>query len=398
MPAPRSCARPISAQEDLGGRLCVRQRAVARPHRGAEELRQGAQAARGDPPREQPSRQPDRVDDRRGEPSALDQLDLAVEEADVEAGVVRDEDRRPTRSRGSAGPPRRATARPQVAVLDPGQRGDDRGKRDSGVDERLERARVRQPVDAHRADLADRGAAGPQTGRLQVDDDVARRLERQRSRRVVRRARPPTRATRAARRPRRRRRAGSAQGPPGAKASANSARAASSAGTGPRRSSTRSTSRSAASKVSCASIRTYVRIDAPAGTRDGGRSCGPRLELEGRDGGYCGGLASAGCRRRTSEHVAAGIVTFSPVRGLTPCRSSRCCGENLPKPVNDTCSPPLSASVIESRNASTAFAASRFESPLFVCHLVDELGLCHCPLLPSRSLPGEPARTLTATP
>src|SRR5919201_5195581 len=64
--------------------------------------------------------------------------------------------------------------------------------------------------------------------------------------------------------------------------------------------------------------------------------------------------------------VAAGMVTFSPgFRGLTPCRSARCCVENFPKPVKVTSCPFRRASVIESRKASTAFPASRLESPAF---------------------------------
>ena len=64
---------------------------------------------------------------------------------------------------------------------------------------------------------------------------------------------------------------------------------------------------------------------------------------------------------------AAGMCTFSDgFRGFTPSRAARCDVENLPKPVNVTASPDLSVSVTESRKASTAFAASRAESPLFV--------------------------------
>src|SRR5438067_10557674 len=64
--------------------------------------------------------------------------------------------------------------------------------------------------------------------------------------------------------------------------------------------------------------------------------------------------------------VAAGICTFSPGRrGLTPVRAARCWVENFPKPVKLTASPRFNESVIESRNASTALAASRLFSPLF---------------------------------
>ena len=187
-------------QENLCGRLGVGERAVARPRRGPEEVRQGAQTRPCDPAGQQASRQPDGVDHRRGEPAALDELDLAIEKADVEARVVRDENR-PRREVEEAldGQHGGRSAR-EVSVLDPRQRGDDRGKRNPGVDQRLERARVRQAFEPDRSDLADRCAAGPEAGRLQIDDDVPSRFERQLLRRVVRERdrRPPPRESRVA--------------------------------------------------------------------------------------------------------------------------------------------------------------------------------------------------------
>src|SRR6266536_2486304 len=60
--------------------------------------------------------------------------------------------------------------------------------------------------------------------------------------------------------------------------------------------------------------------------------------------------------------VAAGIVTFCVgLRGFTPWRSARRWVTNFPKPVKATSPPPCSVSVIASRKASTAFAASRLE-------------------------------------
>ena len=57
---------------------------------------------------------------------------------------------------------------------------------------------------------------------------------------------------------------------------------------------------------------------------------------------------------------AAGMCTFSVgLRGLTPMRALRSCVWNFPNPVNATSPPPRSVSVIVSRNASTAFPASR---------------------------------------
>src|SRR3990170_3074398 len=61
--------------------------------------------------------------------------------------------------------------------------------------------------------------------------------------------------------------------------------------------------------------------------------------------------------------VVAGIMTFAPVRGLTPMRAARAEVENLPKPVKVTESPLLSADVIVSSTASTAPPASRLDMP-----------------------------------
>ena len=59
---------------------------------------------------------------------------------------------------------------------------------------------MREAFEPDRSDLADRCAAGPQAGRLQVDDDVTSRFERQLLRRVVRERdrRPPPRESRVA--------------------------------------------------------------------------------------------------------------------------------------------------------------------------------------------------------
>ena len=155
---------------------------------------------RAHPPGQPAPRVPDGVDDRRRQPAALHELDLAVEEADVEARVVRDENspRREVEEALDCKHGRRSAC--EVPVLDPRQRGDDGGKRNAGIDQRLERARMRQAFEPDRSDLADRGAAGPEAGGLQVDDDVASRLQRQLLRRVVRERdrRPPPRESRVA--------------------------------------------------------------------------------------------------------------------------------------------------------------------------------------------------------
>src|SRR3954454_16173410 len=57
------------------------------------------------------------------------------------------------------------------------------------------------------------------------------------------------------------------------------------------------------------------------------------------------------------------MCTFSVgLRGLTPVRAARSAVENFPKPVNVTSPLPFSVSVMASRNASTALAASRLDN------------------------------------
>ena len=75
------------------------------------ELREGEALA---PPVEEPAREPDGVDDRRGDAPAGEPLDGAVEEADVEAGVVRGE-RRVAREREEAADGELRTRRARAA-------------------------------------------------------------------------------------------------------------------------------------------------------------------------------------------------------------------------------------------------------------------------------------------
>ena len=81
---------PDQREQDLGRRLRVRQRAVARPRIGREAVRERGEV-RG-LPAEQPPREPDGVDDGRRDAVAGEPHRLVVEERHVEARVVRDED------------------------------------------------------------------------------------------------------------------------------------------------------------------------------------------------------------------------------------------------------------------------------------------------------------------
>ena len=153
---------------------------MARPRRGAEEVRERRQADALLPPFEQPPREPDRVDDGRRHPAAREPLDFAVEEAHVEAGVVGDEHgiARELEEAAHGELHRRRAA--QRARVDPRQRRDRRRQRPARVDERLEPLLELEPAHADRADLADRGRARRESGRLEVEDDVRGVLERKR--------------------------------------------------------------------------------------------------------------------------------------------------------------------------------------------------------------------------
>ena len=86
---------PDQDDEDLRRCAGVGKRPVARLGRDAEEVREGCEP---DLPRalpEQSPREPDGVDDRRGDATPRQELHLPVEEGEVEAGVVRDDRRVP---------------------------------------------------------------------------------------------------------------------------------------------------------------------------------------------------------------------------------------------------------------------------------------------------------------
>ena len=200
MHAPRSCASPSSATR-ISAVACASARARWHGlHGRPEELGERGEPDASDPALEQPSRKPDRVDDGRCEPSSGQSLDLDVEEADVEAGVVGDED-------GVAGeieePAHGELGRrraPKRGGLDPRQRRDRSRQGPPRVHERLERLCELEPADPHGADLADRrrrrGEARSSRGRRR-HMSPARAAP---ARLADRRDRPPRRARRAARR------------------------------------------------------------------------------------------------------------------------------------------------------------------------------------------------------
>src|SRR6185312_7385506 len=145
---------------------------------------------------QQAPREPDGVDDRRGDAAPGEELDLTVEEGEVEAGVVRDDRRVAGEREQPADGELRARGSSQRLGADPGDRRDGGGKRDPWVDERLERVLELERPDALRPDLADPRRARRETRGLEVVEQrpgERRRRARegeQRPRRLVGRHRP----------------------------------------------------------------------------------------------------------------------------------------------------------------------------------------------------------------
>ncbi len=168
---------PEEGDDDLGRREGVRQRAVTRLGRGTEEVRELREREPLAPAVQEPSREPHRVDHRRGHASARQTLHRVVEEADVEARVVRGErcvaGEREEPPDGDLGSRRAA----QLHIAETGQPRDGRRKRDAGLYERLERLGDLERRDAHGADLADAVARGGQPRRLEIENDELRILD-----------------------------------------------------------------------------------------------------------------------------------------------------------------------------------------------------------------------------
>ncbi len=161
-------------EEHLGGRLGIGERAVAGLDGGAEEVRERGEARPLDPPAQEVARERHRVDDGRREPFPGQAFELAVDEADVEAGVVGDEDG--VAGEGDEAGERLADSRraAQLVVGEPGQPPDRTRQRHARRDERLEDAGRLEPSQSDRADLADPGRGDGETRRLEIEDDEAR--------------------------------------------------------------------------------------------------------------------------------------------------------------------------------------------------------------------------------
>ena len=171
----RPCAallcEPEQRDEDLGRGDGVGQRAVAGLARRAEEVRELAQREALAPAVEKAAREPDGVDDGGGDPAAREPLDRAVDEADVEAGVVSAERRVAGEREEPADRELGSRRAAELGVLQAGQPRDRRRQRHAGLHERLERVRDLERLDANRTDLADAVTTRGEPGRLEVEDD-----------------------------------------------------------------------------------------------------------------------------------------------------------------------------------------------------------------------------------
>jgi len=143
---------PDQPQQDLGGRLGVGEGAVAGTRLGDEAMRQSTEIRRLTA--EEPAGEPDRVDDRRGDPVAGQAHRLVVEEGHVEPRVVRDEDGVAAELEKASNARSDRWRAAELGVAQPGQRRDRGLQRRAGVGERLEALRQLEPAHPHGADLA----------------------------------------------------------------------------------------------------------------------------------------------------------------------------------------------------------------------------------------------------
>ena len=165
-------------EEHLRGRLGIGKRAVAGLDGGAEEVRKRGEARPLDPPAQEVARERHRVDDGCREPLPGQALELAVDEADVEAGVVGDEDGvagegdeagKRLASLAARGGARRRRARSAALT--------GRAESTPGATSVLNTPAGFEPSESYCADLADPGRGDGETRRFEIEDDEARRGE-----------------------------------------------------------------------------------------------------------------------------------------------------------------------------------------------------------------------------
>jgi hypothetical protein len=162
---------PDQAQEHFRRRLGVRQRAVARLGRDSEEVREGRESDAAQASGEEAAGERGRTERRLGQTPPVQEAELALEEALVEASVVRDE-HVVSREGEEAFDDGRDWRRPaQILLAQPGQARDGLRECHAGVHERLEGVDDLESADAHRSELADPVALGREPRGLEVEDD-----------------------------------------------------------------------------------------------------------------------------------------------------------------------------------------------------------------------------------
>ena len=169
---------PDQVDEHLGRRLGVGQRAVAGPGRDAEEVGERGEADAAQPAFEQPPRERRGAERRLGKAPPVPREQLPLEEALVEARVVRDE--QVVAGEGEEAledAPRPEARRRSSSSRSPVSRAIGSGSATRGFDERLERVDELERPHAHGAELADPVARGREAGRLEVEDDELGLLE-----------------------------------------------------------------------------------------------------------------------------------------------------------------------------------------------------------------------------
>ena len=147
------------AEQDLRRRLGVGQRAVARAHARAEEPRERGEAGPRGAAREQPPREPDRVDHRCGDPPARSAARSRGRGTRGRSARCGRRGRSRRRRRGTAAPLPARVAQPELPVVDPGQRADRGREPHARVRERLERRGELERLHPDGADLADARAS-----------------------------------------------------------------------------------------------------------------------------------------------------------------------------------------------------------------------------------------------
>ena len=177
-PGSQLLGEPDQVHEHLGRGLCVRQRTVARSGRNAEEVGQRGEADAPHAALQQPARQRGRAERRLRQAPVVHQQQLPLQEALVEARVVRDEEV-VAREREET-PDHRGSGRgvPQLLLAQAGQACDRIGERDSRIHERLEGLHRLERPHPDGPDLADAVVNGREPRRLQVEDDELGLLER----------------------------------------------------------------------------------------------------------------------------------------------------------------------------------------------------------------------------